>query len=440
MDVDLMRRMPGLLQRASLGPGGGRLARNLAALGMSQIAIRVSRIVTILVLTRLLSPADFGAAALVLTVYELIAVFTRNGIAAAVVHAGDAEVEAVARTAHWMIWVVCGALVLIQGALALPLALAFQDTRLALPIGLMGLIYIATPLCAVQTALMQREGRMGRMAFAGALQVVTDNLLSAGLAFCGMGLWAIVLPKLLVAPIWVVVNRTGHRWRCRSPMQFAGWRPIARFSRGILGTELLGTVQANIDTLLVGYLLGVEALGIYYFAFNAGLGITLGLVNAFAGAVYSHLCAARGDPAQLAARFRQAQRMLGGSLVPVVLAQALLAPFYVPLLFGAAWRPAIPVLMIICLSALPRPFTCATSQLLRAAGRPDIDLRWQGWMTVVLAASLLAGTMAGITGVAAAVLLTQVVVGGLFSRLAPSPFTRPDLRHRPRPGIVNALA
>ena len=244
--------------------------------------------------------------------------------------------------------------------------------------------------------------------------MVTDNLLSAVRAFAGMGLWAIVLPKLLVAPIWVVVNRRGHAWRCCGPVQFSGWRPIARYGSGILGTELLATLQANVDTMLVGYALGVEALGIYYFAFNAGLGIPLGLINASAGAVFPHFCAVSGDRTQLAARFRQARRMLGWSIVPVVLAQVLLAPVYVPLLFGEAWRPAVPVLMIICLSALPRPFTCLTSQLLRAVGRPDIELRWQGRMTVVLVIGLLVGTLAGIIGVAIAVLLSQVIVGGLF--------------------------
>lgn len=410
------------LRNLMVNLGGGRFMANLSALALAQVAIRISRVVTILVLTRALSPADFGSAAIVLTVYELLALFTRNGIAAKVVQADDTEVAQVAQTAYWLTWIVCAGLLVIQAVIAIPVSLAFHDMRLALPIASMGLIYLATPLCNIQSALMQREGRLGRMALAGGLQVVTDNVLSALLALGGMGLWAIVLPKLLVAPIWVVMNRTGHTWRSSGRPTFVGWRAIARFSRTILGVELLGTLQANVDTLLVGYVLGVEALGIYYFAFNAGLGITLGLVGSFASAVFPHLCAARGDRAQLAKRFRTCFRTLGLVVVPLVLCQAALAPIYVPILFGAVWKPAIPVLMIICLSALPRPFACATSQLLRAVGRPEIDLRWQAWLTVVLVAALVVGLQAGILGVAVAVMLTQWVVGGLFSWRAPAPF------------------
>lgn len=354
--------------------GGVRFVANLSALALAQAVIRISRVVTILVLTRTLSPAIFGSAAIILTVYEWLALFTRNGIAAKVVQAGDDEVGQVAQTAYWLTWVVCVCLLVVQTAIAIPIGWAFHDSHLALPIASMGLIYLATPLCSIQSAFMQREGRLGRMALAGGLQVVSDNMLSAILALGGMGLWAIVLPKILVAPIWVIMNRYGHAWRSSGTPTFVGWRAIARFSRTILGVEILGTLQANIDTLLVGYLLGVEALGIYYFAFNAGLGITLGLINSFASAVFPHLCAARGDRVQLAERFHLCLRTLGLIIVPLVVLQAALAPIYVPLLFGEIWRPAVPVLMIICLSALPRPFACATSQLLRAIGRPDIDL------------------------------------------------------------------
>jgi PST family polysaccharide transporter len=66
-------------------------------------------------------------------------------------------------------------------------------------------------------------------------------------------------------------------------------------------------------------------LGLYYFAFNAGLGITLGLVNSFAVAVYPHLCATLNDRAQLALRFRHTMKLLGFIVVSLVVLQSALA-------------------------------------------------------------------------------------------------------------------
>lgn len=404
------------------GLGSTRFRANLSALALAQIAIRISRVGTVLVLTQNLSPKDFGSAAIVMTIYELVALFTRNGIAAKVVQADVHEVASIAQTAYWLTWIVCLGLLLAQAAISIPLAWAFHDMNLALPIASMGLIYLATPLCNIQCALMQREGRVARIALAGGVQVVTDNLLCAIFAVCGMGLWAIVLPKLLVAPIWVLFTRYGHSWRSRGGLSLAGWRPIASFSRYILGVELVTTLQANVDTLLVGYFLGPELLGLYYFAFNAGLGITLGIITSFSSAVFPQLCAARANRKQLSDCFRLCQRSLAVAVVPLVLLQSMLAPLYVPLLFGETWRPAVPVLVIICLSALSRPFASATSQLLRAVGQPEIDLVWQAAMTVTMVAAMLIGVQFGITGVAAAVMMTQLIGGGIFSWRAPLPF------------------
>jgi PST family polysaccharide transporter len=412
-----------MLHRAFHAVMANPFARNLSSMGGAQLAIRLTRLLTTIILSRLLSPNDYGLAAVVLTVYELVALFTRNGISAKVVQASGAEVETVARTAHSLTWLVCGALVLIQAALALPIAWFYRDPRLALPIALMGLIYLATPLSNIQGAFMQREGRLGRIALTSAIQVMADNILTALFALCGLGMWAIILPKLLVAPIWTIGVRTGHPWR-PAGWSLIGWRDIARFSRNVIGVELMTTVQANIDNLIVGSVLGVEALGLYYFAYNAGLGITLGLVNAFGTAVYPHLCEVRADSIALADRYRRTLRTMGGLVVPLILAQAFLAPVYVPIVFGAKWAPAIPVLMLICLSALPRPFATTCSQLLKAVGRPDIELRWQAGLTVLLIAGLLIGTRVGIVGVAAAVLAVQSVVLTAYILRAPRPFLR----------------
>ncbi len=417
--LPLRARLRGLVGRRSLGGFGG----NLLSMGSAQMAMRVSRLATTVILTRALSPENFGLAAIVLTVYELVALFTRNGISAKVVQADAASVERVARTALTMTWIACLALMVIQALIAVPVALAFGDMRLALPIALMGLIYLATPLCNIQGAFLQREGRLGRVALAGGVQVVTDNILTAVLALSGFGMWAIILPKLLVAPIWVVIIRGGHAWRPARWQGFrdglSGWRNILAFSRSVIGVEMMTTLQANLDNLLVGYFLGTAALGTYFFAFNAGLGITLGLVSAFSVAVYPHLCQVREDRAALDRRTAATMRTLGLLVVPIVLAQVLLAPVYVPIVFGEKWIPAIPVLMIICLSALPRPFATVRSQYLKALGRPDIELRWQAALTLALAAALLVATQFGIVAVALAVLLVQGTIATAFTVLSP---------------------
>ncbi len=415
----------GRVRRALANP----FLRNLGSMGTAQMVVRLSRLATTIVLSRLLGADSYGMAAIVLTVYEFVALFTRNGISAKVVQAHESEVEQVAQTAYWMTWIVCTALLVLQVAIAVPIALVYHQPALALPIALMGLVYLATPLSNIQAAFIQREGRLARFALAGGVQVTTDNVLTAIFAMLGMGMWAIILPKLLVAPIWVLFIRYGHTWRpaktrCRADM-LAGWREIARFSRHVVGVELMTTIQANVDNLLVGYFLGVEALGIYYFAFNAGLGITLGLVNSFGVAVYPHLCKVRHDRAALTARFNESLRTLGGVIVPLILLQVALAPLYVPIVFGQKWVGAIPILMVICLSALARPFATTCSQLLKSVNRPDIEFRWQLALTGILVAALAVAAQFSLLAVALAVASVQSIVLTLYCLRSVRPFIGP---------------
>ncbi len=404
-------------------------ARNLGSLGGAQLAIRISRLLTTIFLSRLLLPEQFGLAAVVLTIYEVVALFTRNGISAKVVQASLEELPVIAMTAYHMTWAVCFALMVLQMLIAWPIARLYNDTGIALPIAAMGIIYLATPLCNIQAALQQREGRLGRFALANAVQVITDNVMTVMLALLGFGMWAIILPKIIVAPIWVLFIRNSHAWRPQaqvSPSPFHGWRDIARFSRRVLGIEMLTTLQANMDNVLVGYFLGMHALGLYYFAFNGGLGITLGLINAAGVAVYPHLCDVRQDREALARRFRKTMKTMSMLLMPVILLQALLSPIYVPIIFGERWGEAVPALALICLSALVRPLANVVSQLLKAIGRPEIELHWQFATTFALGVALVIGCQFSIVAVAFAVFAVQTTMLAAFVYVASRQAFQPE--------------
>lgn len=410
--------------------------RNLGSMGAAQLVIRLVRLASTVFISRLLLPADYGMAAIALTVYELVSLFTRNGISAQVVQAADDEVDAVAMAAYRMTWIICLALMGLQIAAAWPVAWLYGNAGLAGPIAAMSVIYLATPVSSIQAAFQSRESRLGRIAMAGAAQTIADNLLTIALAYLGYGLWAIILPKILVAPLWIYFVRYGHSWRphkLKPGEPRADWRKLLRFSRNVMGVELMSTLQANIDNVLVGYFLGVHALGLYFFAFNSGLGISLGLISAAGVAVYPHFCEARGNRSELLNRLSKTRKTLAKTFLPLILAQAALAPIYVPLVFGHRWVEAIPVLSVICLSALVRPFANASSQFLKAVGRPEIEFRWQSVNLLVLVAALAIAAQFSIFAVAVAVFLVQSLMLGSFALIAP----QLALRGKPQPAARN---
>lgn len=388
--------------------------RNIGWMGASGAVIRIFRLITTVGLARFLSPYDFGLVAIVLTTNEFVQVFSRNGIGAKLIQADEEDIEELSQSAYWLGWLVFFGLFVLQCLAAFPIAWFYHDNQIILPICLMATNFLLIPLANVQAALIQRENRIKVIALSNTLQITTDNLLSLALAFAGLGMWAIVLPKVLVVPIWVYVIYSNHSWRPKGKFTTKHWGNLLDFGRNVLGVELLKTLRNNMDYLIIGRFLGIQELGVYYFAFNAGLGISLGVINSINVALLPHLCAVRSDLSQLWERYRTSLKTIAFAIVPLVLLQSSLAPFYVPIVFGQKWVSAIPVLVLICLSAIPRPFADATSQLLLSVDKAQLDLRWNLLFTGVFTLSLLIGVQWQSLGVAIAVLATHAVLLPLF--------------------------
>ncbi len=292
-----MKRFKALLKTDNL------FVSNLGWLGLSGAAIRITRLLTTIVLARFLTSHDYGLVAIVLTTNDLVRVFTRNGIGTRLIQAKLENVENLAQSAYWLNWVIAIGLFIIQCLAAFSLAWFYRDEQLILPICAMAIGLLLIPHGLVQAALIQKENRLKAIALVEMIQFSTDNLLFLIFAIAGFGMWAIILPKILVPPIWVYIMLKHHAWRPKRYFLTKHWGELLRFGRNVLGVELLNTLRGNLDYLIVGRFLSIEALGIYYFAFNAGLGISLGIITSIKSALLPHLCDARSNLIEFKARY-----------------------------------------------------------------------------------------------------------------------------------------
>jgi O-antigen/teichoic acid export membrane protein len=394
----------------------GQFIRNIGWLGAAELLNRFLRLGTTVTLARVLTPYDYGLAAVILTTQEIANVFTlRSGLGAKLIQAPAAELEVLCNTTYWMNWILCIGMFLLQCLVAWPIGLFYGNNAVVLPICIIAVNYLFLPTFAVQGSLIFRENRMNIPAICNAVQSLLINTLTITFALRGMGFWSIVLPILLTVPVWVLINRANHPWRPTGRFSLAGWRELANFAVNFLGVELLTKVRANVDYLLVGRFLGIEALGLYYFAFNAGLGISLSVIQSFTWSLYPHLCETRDNFAVMRQRYFSSLKTIALIIIPMVLLQSSLAQFYVPIVFSSKWIPAIPILVLICLSAIPRPFAEAASMLLQSLDKGRLDLYWNVIFTSLFIAVLAGAMQFGIYGVAAAVLLVHSLAIPAFS-------------------------
>lgn len=394
----------------------GVYLRNVGWMASAEIANRIIRLASTVILARMFSPQDYGLMAIIYTLSDFFQIFTlRGGVGSKIIQADEQDVKAICNTAYWLNWITCGSLFVIQCLVAFFLPYFSKDQTLTLPLFAVALTYLAYPLFVIHLTLIERENRFKAAAICNVVISFVSSVLTAIFALLGMGIWAIIWSMLLTAPVWVILTWRYHPWRPPIRFSLERWQEILSFGGNLLINELLNRVRANIDYIIVGKFLGINALGMYYFAFNAGSGITNSLLNTFMSPLYPYICVARNDYSQLKQRYFSSLKKVSAILVPIILLQASLAPIYVPIVFGKKWTPAIPVLILVCLSIIPRIYAWASSLLLNAINKTRISLYLSIASTVIFIVSILAVVQAGIVWVAFAVFLNSLVVSSIIT-------------------------
>ncbi|MGB3757467.1 MAG: lipopolysaccharide biosynthesis protein [Rivularia sp. (in: cyanobacteria)] len=394
----------------------GQYIRNVGWLGGAELANGVFRLGTTITLARMFSREDYGLISIIYTVFEFANVFTLRGkIKAKIIQADEKDVKTICNTSYWLNWILCGSIFIIQCLAASSIANFYGKQQLVLPIRVAAITYLMFPLYMVNLAIIERKNRLKITAFCNAVQSLVSNTITVILAILCMGIWSIVWAMVLTTPAWIIITWRNHNWRPPKYFSLEGWRSIAGFGGNLLGIDLLKKLRGNIDYLIIERFLGIEALGIYYFAFNAGLGISMNVFNTFNSALFPYLCETRDNITLLRQRFFSSLKKTCIVIFPLIILQASLAPFYVPIIFGEKWISAIPILVIICLSRLLIPINSAVYHLLNAVGKPHRTLYWSIIETLTFTILALFVVKSGILAVAILVTTLQFATVPGFS-------------------------
>ncbi len=379
--------------------------RQLLAYTASEVAAKASRLFVVVAVARTMSPGAIGIAAAALAAGDILKALTENGVGQRIISAPEQELEARCNSAKRIFWGWCGGLFVLQVAIA-GVLFSLDQAMLAGLLALLAIEYLFMPAGLVQAALAMREGKLRQTAVIAGGQVVGANILTAILSVIWPSPLALVLPRILAAPIWLVLMRRLRPW---SPDQQAGYAPVKpfwNFGWAVLGVELVKVMRLQADKLVVGAMLGAESLGIYFMAFNAGLGLATSFTQAFSVVLFPHLCAS--DDKLGAVRHGLGLSLL--MLTPLVLLQAALAPIYVPILFGEGWEDISHVVSILCLAALPTVIWSAVAGWLRAEGRPVIELRVSAFLALALVVNTALLAPFGLTFIALGYLLVSSAI------------------------------
>ncbi|QFU23414.1 oligosaccharide flippase family protein [Shewanella eurypsychrophilus] len=422
--------------------------KSLFWLGSAQVLGRVVRLASSIILARLLTPEVFGEVAIILTCFELICTPTRRITSASLIKMDKQHFQAALKPAHKINWYASILAFVAMSLLSWPLSYYHQDSTLIPPMILMATSYLLLPFGMLHAAANLRANKMRIVGRAILWQTVGDGVLTGALALLGLGIWAIIIPKVLVILIWIGIHRYHNPLREESESNHldvgqikmpnstinnqsehhVSIKELLHFGGHVGLSDLSIALRQNIDYLLVGYFLGIEALGVYFFAFNASLGISSAIVQGYGTALYSHLCSCNdadkdkpknakmpttpaSNSTEIKSRYLHSLSVIFKITVPIVVLQAVLSPLYLPFVYGAHWidAGALPVFILLCISGLVRPLGEAASQLLISINLQQQNLTLNIGFTLLLVLTICLCSQWGLTGIALGILLIHLI-------------------------------
>lgn len=398
--------LPAILALQVETPMAGRVRTGVAWTAGTRVLVQVLQVAATAVLARLLSPGDYGLAAIVAVVTGFAAIMVDLGIGSSVIQRRELDARFLS-TAFWMNLAVALTMAGVVCALAVPTARFFDQPQLV-GLVLLSSLTLVLSLHAVHVAVLQRVlafPLLGRMTV---VTSVVGMVVAVSAAAAGMGAVSLVLGPVAERLTSVVQVWSRVRWWPRARPSREAARDIWRFGRGLTGYNVLAYWVGSADRFVIGRVVSVPDLGYYNRASNLMMLPIHQTARTLSSVFYPALAAMASDRRRLQdawLRLVRASWLVG---IPVGVGLALAAPALVRTLYGSGWGPVVPILVVLSTGV---PFLLLGSTfnpVYQALGRTGLQFRL-GLVNAVIALGALAiGIQWGVLGVAVAVVVRSV--------------------------------
>jgi O-antigen/teichoic acid export membrane protein len=332
-----------------------RAARGLVIVLLGIGGNRVLRLVSSLLLTRILFPEAFGMMALIGVVMGGLQMFSDIGIRASIVQNKNGGDPNFVNTA-WTIQVVRGFILsVITLILAQPLASFYGEPMLAQLMPIMALGPLMSGFASTNIATADRVLKQGRLMTLTLLAQLLGLIATVALALWTQSVFALAIGGQIRIAIFLFI---GHRYlpgiRNRIIWDKEHAKDLIGFGKFVFLSTVATFILSRSDKAVLGYYLTLGTLGIYNIGYMLG-SIPTQILKEMSRRVVFPLYSRRppSESRNNMLKMRKARRMLvaGGLVFNTLMAFA--GIFAVDLLFDDRYALAGPIVAVIALATVP---------------------------------------------------------------------------------------
>jgi PST family polysaccharide transporter len=385
-----------------------QVTRGAVHTGAAQAIRMLTQVGSVVVLSRLLPPSEFGIVAMAGPVLAFAAIFQDMGLSQALIQKASITNSDV----NSIFWINIGLNSGITIALALlgPLVgLFYHDERAGVLTSAMSLVILVSGVGAAFNAVLTRRMAFGILAIIDATSAIGALTISIVWAMFAPSYWALYGGAIGAALIPTIGTWLAAGWIPSLPRLAPGWRTLLNFGAGLTGFNFANYFTRNLDNILIGRYNGNLALGLYDRAYKLLLFPLQQINNPIARVMVPALSRLNSEPQ----RYRSAYlRTLAQILLVTLPGVAFLigaANILIPILLGERWRASTPIFEALGFAGLLQPLNNTSGWLFISQGRSRDFMWWgvAGAISCIFAFSI--GLPFGPVGVALAYAVSEYV-------------------------------
>ena len=380
-------------------PAASRGARGGRATLLGQIAKALLQMASVIVLSRMLPPSDFGLIAMVAVVVslgELLRDFgmTTSGLRArTLTHAQGSN----------LFWVSSGlglvASLLVAASAPLLVAI-YQEPRL----------YALTPVLAVTVFLngfqAQLQVQLARTHRYGTLALTDVGAQAVGFAvavlgvLAGWGYWALAAQSLSTAFFLLLSRWIASGWVPMRPSRGVGSKPLLVSGADFGLAYGLQFVASNADTVMIGALWGATPLGLYNRAYQLLTMPISRLLSPLINVVVPTVNAIREEGGDVLRQYLRIQSLVGMASIGIFAVAAGSARALIPLVLGSQWEGSVPLFQILAVGGFALGLSQVSHWIFVTEGRSRELLKYNAVTKPMTVGLVVVGSLVSVEGAA----------------------------------------
>jgi O-antigen/teichoic acid export membrane protein len=428
-------------QGQSNPPTYSRVIKGGAWVFAARAAAQVLSLARLIILTWFLVPGDFGLMGIALATLALLETFTETGFMFALVH--KPELDKADLDSAWSVSLVRGVFIFLIICLAAPLIARFfehsSNPAQALAaaanhdlavwvIRAFALTIVFRSITNIGIIFFRRKLQFNKLFIIDTTGLVVDVAVAIVIAVVYKSVWALVCGKLACESVRAVMSYAMHPYRPAFAIDRQRCDQLWKFGKWMFWSTVFFYFLSQGDSLVVGRVVGVAALGLYMMASRVAATPATEITNVITQVTFPAYSRMQDDKPRLRDAYIRVLKAISFLSFPLAGGLVVFAADFTRLFLKESWLPIVPIIQILAVNGLIMSIGSTTGSAFQAIGKPRIPAKIQLVKLIVLAVLIYPFTIWwGIAGTALAMLVAtaalQPLVFGMFRRVIGCPIS-----------------